>query len=216
MTEIYNPVQVGLRPMQARLTVIGFNKAIASFQIVQFDRAADGLSIPQIGHTVHVVADLQFFMALGLSFLAVVGLIMSSEFKANAACSRWSVVVGDLLMYLALSQTLAGYFAPLANRIEATAATLREQALGFKLFQSASLVAGGGAWFLATYIGPLASLVRSPFYRRTNIALGVAYLWVLMMFCWLTAKTVRAAAVTGDPPGLIVSVLTELAQPLRW
>jgi hypothetical protein len=216
MTDGYKPVQVGLRPMQARLTVIGFNKAIASFQIAQFDRAADSLGASGVGHTVHALANLQLYMALGLSFLAVMVLIMSNEFKASDACTHWSVVAGDLLMYLALSHTLAGYFAPLANRIEMTAVTLPDRTPVFKAYQSASVVAGGAAWFLATYIGPFTSLVRSPCFRRTNIVLGAAYLSVLVVFCWLTAETVRVSAVSGDQPGLMFSVLRELVQPLRW
>ena len=70
---------------------------------------------------------------------------------------------------------------------------------------------------MAVYVGPLVSLVRSPFHRRTNIVLGTAYLVVLLVLCWISAQTVRVeAAVPADEPGLIFSVLRELVQPLRW
>ena len=217
MPEDYKPVRVSLRVMQSRLTVIGFNKAIVSFQIAQLSRAADGLRVPGIGHTVHVVADLQLFMALGLSLLALMTFIMSCEFDEVGACTLWSTLAGDLLIYLALAHTVAGFFGPLATTNEMVAGKLPHKASESSILQSESIVIGGGAWFMATYVGPLVSLVRSPFDRRTSILFGIVYLLVLLVLCWLTAQTVRVeAAVPGDEPGMIFSVLRELVQPLRW
>jgi hypothetical protein len=53
------------------------------------------------------------------------------------------------------------------------------------ILHAALSVAGGAAWFLATYAGPIVSLLRSPFSRRTNIVLGVAYLVSLIMLSWV-------------------------------
>ena len=217
MSENHKPVRVAVNVMRARLTVIGFNIAIVSFQIAQLGRAADGLSVPGLGRVVHVVADLQLFMALGLSLIALPAFIMSSEYDEVGICSHWSLVAGDLLMYLALAHTVAGFFQPLAATIETVGGELPHKALEINILESGALVVGGTAWFLATYAGPIVSLLRSPFDRRTNITFAVAYLLALLVFSWLTAQTVRVeTAVPGDQPGMIFSMLRELVQPLRW
>jgi len=110
MPEERQPVRVAINVMRARLTVIGFNIAIVSFQIALLFSAADGLQVDGIGHAVHVVADMQLFMALALSLIALVVLIMSAEFDEIGVCTHWLLVVGDLLMYLALAHTVAGFF----------------------------------------------------------------------------------------------------------
>jgi len=217
MSKNNKPVRVAVNVMRARLTVIGFNIAIVSFQIAQLGKSTGGLRVPGIGHTVHVVADLQLFMALGLSLLALPAFIMSSELDEVGTCTHWSLVAGDLLMYMALAHTVAGFFGPLAITIETVGGNLPQKASEINILESGAIVVGGTAWFLAIYAGPVVSLLRSPFGRPTNIALGSAYLLVLILFCWLTSQTVRVeSAVPGDEPGVILGVLRELVQPLRW
>jgi cobalamin synthase len=105
----------------------------------------------------------------------------------------------------------------LAESIQIVAGKLPDKAAEIYILKSASIGAGGVAWFVAVYVGPLVSLVRSPFQRRANIALGTAYLVVVLVLCWVSAQTVQVeAAATADGPGLIFSILRELVQPLRW
>ncbi len=64
---------------------------------------------------------------------------------------------------------------------------------------------------------PGGSLVRSPFHRRTNIALGIAYLIVLVALAWVSSHAARVEATgSGGEHGLIFGVLRELVQPFRW
>ena len=100
MPEDRKTVRVAVNVMRARLTVIGFNIAIVSFQIAQLGRAAGGLSVPGIERSVHVVADLQLFMALGLSLIALPTFIMSSEFDEVGSCTHWSLMAGDRVFVL--------------------------------------------------------------------------------------------------------------------
>ena len=211
------PVRVAVNVMRARLTVIGFNIAIVSFQIAELYRVSGGLRVPGVDHTVHLGADMSLFMALALSLIALVAFIMSGAFDEVGYCTHWTLVAGDLLMYLALAHTVAGFFAPLETAIDLIAVKLPDQASEISFIHTASLVAGGVAWFLATYAGPIVSLVRSPFPRRTNIALGIAYLVVLIVLCWINSHAVRLEATgVGDERGLTFSILKELVQPLRW
>jgi hypothetical protein len=217
MSKNLKQVRVAVNVMRARLTVIGFNIAIVSFQIAQLGKSTGGLRVPGIAHTVHVVADLQLFMALGLSLLALPAFIMSSELDEVGTCTHWSLVAGDLLMYLALAHTVAGFFEPLATTIQTVGGELPQKASEINILESGAIVVGGTAWFLATYVGPVVSLMRSPFSRGTNITLGSAYVLVLIVFCWLTSQTVRVeAAISGDDPGMFLGVLRELVQPFRW
>jgi len=211
------PVRVAVNVMRARLTVIGFNIAIVSFQIVNLYGVSGGLRVPGVDHTVHLGADMSLFMALALSLVALVAFIMSGAFDEVGYCTHWTLVAGDLLMYLALAHTVAGFFAPLTASIEIFSAKLPDRASEIAILHTASLAAGGVAWFLAIYAGPVISLVRSPFSRRTNIALGAAYLILLLALAWVSSHAVLVeAAASGDESGLVISVLRELVQPLRW
>ena len=211
------PVRVAVNVMRARLTVIGFNIAIVSFQIAQLYRVSGGLRVPGVDHTVHLGADMSLFMALALSFIALVAFIMSGAFDEVGYCTHWTLVAGDLLMYLALAHTVAGFFAPLTAAIEILSANLPDQASEIAILHTASLVAGGVAWFLATYAGPVISLVRSPFPRRTNIVLGAAYLVVLLALSWVSSHAMRVEATgSGDEASLVMSILIELVQPFSW
>ncbi len=217
MSENRWPVRIAVNVMRARLTVIGFNIAIVSFQIVQLYRSSGGIKVPGIDHVVHIGASMALYMALALSLIALVAFILSSAYDEVGVCTHWSLVAGDLLMYLGLAHTLAGFFAPLAQSIEIFSANLPDHASDISILQTAALVAGGTAWFLAIYAGPVVSLVRSPFQRRINIALGMSYVVVLLALSWVSAHAVRVeTAVAGGESGMIVSVLGELVQPFRW
>jgi hypothetical protein len=217
MPENPKPVRIAVNVMRARLTVIGFNIAIVSFQIVNLYGLSGGIRVPGVDHVVHVGASMALFMALALSIIALVAFIMSGAFDEVGVCTHWTLVAGDLLMYLALAQTVAGFFAPLTTSIEIFSAKFPDQASEISILHTASLVTGGVAWFIATYTGPVVSLVRSPFHRRTNIALGVAYLVVLLALSWVSSHAARVEATgSGYEPGLMISVLRELVQPFRW
>jgi hypothetical protein len=211
------PVRVAVNVMRARLTVIGFNIAIVSFQIVNLYGVSGGIRVPGIDHAIHVEADIALFMALALSVVALVAFIMSSAYDEVGVCTHWSLVAGDLLMYLALAHTVAGFFQPWNAALEIFATKVPDQATQIGILHAAMAIAGGVAWFLAAYAGPVVALVRSPFQRQTNIALGFAYPVLLFVLAWVSAQAVRVeAAGAGDEPGLIFGVLRELVQPFRW
>ncbi|NOR24679.1 MAG: hypothetical protein GQ542_09855 [Desulforhopalus sp.] len=203
--------------MRARLTVIGFNIAIVSFQINQLYRVSGGLSVPGVDHSVHVGANMALFMALGLSMIALVAFIMSGTLDEVGYCTHWSLVAADLFMYLALAHTIAGFFQPLSGSIEDIAAKLPGEAAGISVLHIAVLITGGLGWFLATYIVPVVSLVRSPFSRSTNIILGVVYVVVLLLLFWVNAHSLEVETLgEGEGPWSITPVLKEMFQPFRW
>ena len=217
MPENSKSVRIAVNVMRARLTVIGFNIAIVSFQLVHLYGLSGGIKVPGVDHAVHLTADIALLMALALSLTALVAFIMSGALDEVGVCTHWSLVAGDLLMYLGLAYTVAGFFAPMGVAIDTFAAKISAQASAVAILRAALTVAGGLAWFLATYAGPAISLLRSPFDRRTNIALAVAYLVVLITLSWVNSQAVSVeAAGTAGETGLILGILRELVQPFRW
>ena len=211
------PVRVAVNVMRARLTVIGFNIAIVSFQLAHLYGMSGGIRVPGMDHPVHLTADIALLMALALSLTALLAFIMSGALDEVGVCTHWSLVAGDLLMYLGLAYTVAGFFAPVGVTIDSFAANISARASAVVILRAALTVAGGLAWFLATYVGPAVSLRRSPFPRRTNIALAVAYLVLLITLSWVNSQAVAVeAAGTADEKGFIMSILRELVQPFRW
>jgi hypothetical protein len=65
--------------MRARLTILGFNIAIVSFQISQLYRMSGGILIPGVDHPVHLTADRALFMSLAFSLIAFIAFIVSSD-----------------------------------------------------------------------------------------------------------------------------------------
>jgi len=210
-------VRVDVNVMRARLTVIGFNIAIVSFQLVHLRSLSGGIKVPGMEHAVHLTADAALLMALALSLCALMAFIISSSLDEVGVCTHWSLVVGDLLMYLGLAQTVAGFFSPLGVTINVFATNFPRNASQISILHAALSVAGGAAWFLATYAGPIVSLLRSPFSRRINIVLGVTYLVALIALSWVNSQAARVeAGVPVHEPGLVISILRELVQPFRW
>lgn len=217
MHENQAPVRIAVNIMRARLTVIGFNIAIVSFQISQLYRLSGGISVSGLNYTVHVAADMALYMALALSLIALVAFIISCGLDDVGYCTHWSLVAGDLLMYLGLAQTLTGFFMPLTESIMIFSTKLPDEAVAINSLQTAVLIAGGTGWFLATYIGPVVSLMRSPFKRMTNIMLGFAYLLLLLLIFTSNAQSLQIETLSpGDESKLISGVLKEFIQPFRW
>jgi len=97
------------------------------------------------------------------------------------------------------------------------ATKLPSEASGIYVLHLAVLITGGLGWFLAIYLGPIVSLLRSPFNKRINITLGMVYLVVLLLLFWVNANSLQVETF-GDGKGsrLILAVFMEMVQPFRW
>jgi hypothetical protein len=209
-------VRVAVNVMRARQTVIGFNIAIVSFQIAQLYRASGGIKVPGLEHQIHVTAELSLFMSLALSLIALIAMTSSSLMDEVGVCTHWSLQVGDVLMYLSLAYTLSGFFAPLEESMRVFTANLPDQGARAMVLQNAVLISAGFAWFLAMYVAPLTSLLRSPFPRRINLLVGLAYFTLILVLAWVNAQAVLIESVNLDRPAMFRLVFLELVQPFRW
>ncbi|MGD9019090.1 MAG: hypothetical protein PVF84_02505 [Desulfuromonadales bacterium] len=210
-------VRVAVNVMRSRLTLIGFNIAIVSFQMVFLNRLSGGMNVPGIDHNVHLGADMALFMSMALSLIAMVAFISSCALDEVGVCNHWSLVAGDLLMYLGLAHTATGFFVPLIRTLENFASRLPESAPEIAVLQGAIVVVGGVAWFATTYVGPVVSLLRSPFPPSSNRLLGGGYLVLLFGAAWIGAYSALVEAqATAGASGIIKLTLAKLVQPFWW
>jgi len=209
-------MRIAVNVMRARLTVIGFNIAVVSFQLSRLKFMPGGVSFSGIDSPVHVGSHVSLLLALPVSMAALVGYIFSSEYDEVGTCSSWSLVASDLLMYLGLALTVAGFFSPLNNSLEIMAADVPGQTTNFAILRYSLPIVGGITWFLAAYVGPLGALWRSPFSRSINTRLTTFYVLLFSYLCYVSASA-HAIDVDSSADGITLAQwLMEFVQPFRW
>lgn len=209
-------VRIAINVMRARLTVVGFNLAVITFQLGAVPRLPGAVPLPEIGRAVHLTADITLLLGLALSVIAMICFIASSAFDPQGSCDHWTLLAGDLFMYLGLAQSVAGFFQPLVGVLDAIGAPPHGTEVSLDAIYTAVIVSGGAAWLAATYVGPVVSLLRSPFSRAATLGLALVYLLLLGAVAFVSAESRRfEAAHSGDDPAAI-SVLGELFKPMRW
>jgi len=201
--------------MRARLTVIGFNIAVVSFQLGRLGGMPGGVDVPGIHEPFHASSHVSLLLAIPISMAAIVAYIFSSEFDEVGTCSSWSIVAADILMYLGLACTIAGFFSPIGTTLVVLEANAANQASHIIFVTEALIFTGGISWFLAAYVGPIRSLLKSPFPRLTNASLTAAY---LIIFGFLGYISASAGAVDTNSTTAITLAqwLMEFVQPFRW
>jgi len=216
MSETREPVRVAVNVMRARLTILGFNLAIITFQLSNMRTLEGGIMLPGIDFPVDMAAAAALFLGLAMSLTAMVAFIASGQLDPVGVCNHWSLLLGDLLMYVALSQTVAGFFGPFLFTMGQVSLAELAAAQEFANIHAAVTIAGAVAWAAAHYLGPVVSLFRSPFGRRTTVALGGVYLLLVLLIAWITttAWRLQSSGLGLDHPDPIW--LVGLFAPLYW
>lgn len=209
-------VRIAVNVMRARLTILGFNAAIITFQFDEIRVLQGGVALPGIDFPVHITAATSLFIGLALSMLAIASFLASAATDETATCDHWCYLLGDLLMYLALAQTVAGFFGPFLLTLGEVNLTQVDEARTFRDVRTVVAILGGTVWFAVQYVSPLVSLVRSPFNRRTTLALAGVYVLLLLLISWVvtTAWRLQAGRLGLDDPG--PPWLGGLVAPLYW
>jgi hypothetical protein len=210
-------VRIAVNVMRARLTIVGFNLAIVTFQLNAIRNFAGGVEIADLGETVHLSADVALLLGVAFSVAAMVLFVAAGAFDSVGVVDHPAVIAGDICMYLALSQSIAGFFDPIVATLRTAVAALPAPALGESALVILVVTMGGIGWSLAFYLGPIVSLLRSPFRRATNIALVGLYILLVAvtLTAGLLAGNLEAAASAEQPLGL-GAVPLFLMQPSRW
>ncbi len=216
MAELREPIRIAVNVMRARLTILGFNLAIITFQIKELPALDGGIQLPGLGKDLYVSAAAALFLGMALSIMAMVSFIASCAMDRDGTCNHWSLLAGDLLMYLALAQTVVGFFGAFHSEFERVVLSDPEQARLFALTSDVTHAFGGVAWALAAYLGPVVSLLRSPFGRRADVALALAYVVLLLLVGRVWTMALQLEAQSSDLESSLVSWLKGLVAPLVW
>jgi hypothetical protein len=201
--------------MRARLTVIGFNIAVVSFQLIRLKSLPGGVDVSGFENPIHVGSSVSLLLAIPVSMAAIVGYIFSSEYDETGTCTSWSIVAADLLMFMGLALTIAGFFSPLDDSLDIMAAGVSGQSVHMTVLHDSLLLTGGISWFLAAYVGPVRALWQSPFPRLTNTWLTIAYL-VLFGCLGLISASANAIDANITAGVTLAQWLIEFVQPFRW
>lgn len=216
MADSREPVRVAINVMRARLTIVGFNLAIVTFQLSSLGRLPGGVPLPGADYAFHGESTIALLMGLGLSVIAMVSFITSSAFDQQGTCTHWSLLAGDMFMYLGLAQSVAGSMISTLTALDQLPLDTAAQAADLGTARMALVIVGGVAWLAATYVGPVVSLLRSPFDWRANYGLGVVYMLLVLALAHVSAQARHFQAARGGIVGPPPTLLTELLQPLRW
>ena len=217
MSEGRQPVRIAVNVMRARLTVVGFNLAIITFQISVTPRFPGAIQLPNMAMPLHIVTDITLLIGLALSVIAMACFIASSQLDNEGICTHWSLLAGDLFMYLALAHSVGGFFSPVLHLLDQATLNVPPEVWELTIVRMGVIVTGGSAWFITAYAGPFVSLLRSPFGRRITTTLGVFYLLLLLLTAYINMQAVRLEAtrsgIAAEPEP---TLFNELLQPLRW
>jgi hypothetical protein len=142
--------------------------------------------------------------------------LASGALDQQGTCDHWSLLAGDLFMYLGLAQAVSGFFQPYVAVLDVIGPADAGSPVSLGAAYIAMLGFGGAAWLAATYVGPLISLLRSPFGRLPTRLLGVAYGLLLLALVYVGAETRRFEAASAGGDASAVTYVGEFLQPFRW
>ena len=211
-----SPVRIAVNTMRARLTILGFNLAIITFQLTHLSNQRSGTVVPGFDAPLHLPATLTLYFALLLSVAAMILLIGSGALSEDGACDPPALVAGDLLMYLGLAYTVSGFFQPLMTDLsERHLPTLRETEV-FQVLLQAVAVGTACVWMLAAYVGPIVSLLRAPYGRLQNAMIATGYLLLMVVLAYFIGLASDLQSDIEGRPASDWPVLRLLFLPIDW
>jgi hypothetical protein len=200
---------------RTRVTLLGFNLTVIAFlSALMLEARGDE------AFTHHLPGMASLFLSFSLSFLSAICLLASQELDHKGNSRPLLFSLGDILMYVALSQSLA---AMMRSSLRAIDKTVEHVAMNFGGNNSGSVVlallatVGVAAWMLTIYVGPVISIRRSPTSGRTQLVVISAYALVLLLtFAIATDAHMVQDVVLNDPEPTWKIFLCQFMQPLTW
>ncbi len=209
-------VRVAINTMRARLTILGFNLAVVTFQLGNMRVLGGGITLDGFKTAVHLSAGTLLLIGVALSLASIAVFLSASAIDREGTCDRRMLLAGDGLMYLALAQTVTGFFSPYRQALEAASFSTGVEGDILADIQIGMMMAGSASWFLITFVGPGVSLARSPNTRFQKllhvIAYGLALVFVSRV--WWAGQLIEGRGATGD--GSLSAWLCAFAAPLYW
>jgi hypothetical protein len=219
-------MNIALNIGRSRSSILSITLALYLFSIgVYISLAQDLDAVPAwIFLTSFVPIILGFTLALSSLLL----FLLSQRLDAIGSCEIWTFSVAELLMYLALAQTLSG---GLSNFVSAIGAALSQVP---RIFQLDPAVAGeirglatglyfslqaacGLIWGLLVYAAPAVFVYRIPLRRDRKWVLITGYAIALLGVFWISAYPYQIKARTaGKSTTLTYYFARQFWQPSLW
>ena len=209
-------VHVAVNTVRARLTILGFNLAIITFQIGNTRGLGGGTRLEGFETTVHLSTGVVLLIGLALSIASMVVFTTSSIFNREGTCDSRMLLTGDLLMYLALAQTVTGFFSSYERVLDVWVLSMNAEIGALSVVRSGIVIVGSAAWILVTYVGPTVSLVRSHHSLPLKVLHSTAYLTLLacISHLWWAAQQIEGRVIAVD--GLFYQWFNAFFAPFYW
>ena len=209
-------IAININAMRSRLVILGFNLAITTFQINNMRVLTGGLHIDGFVQNIHLSAGLVLLIGIALSIASMIAFIASSEMDREASCDHRPLLAADLLMYLALSHTVTGFFSPYLYMLNIMPMPTQVEQAEMSMILIGITIAGTTAWILATYVGPIVAFVRAPHGRVTKLLHAAGYIVILVCIShvWLGAQRLEGRTIAED--GSLSAWLSAFVAPLFW
>jgi hypothetical protein len=144
---------IGLNVTRTRVTLLGFNLSFVAFLVSLFLAVYE-----EQAFTDHLPAMSALFMAFTFSLLAAGALLTSQELDEAGRSRPWLFSLGDIMMYLALSQSMAGfsrkYLGATIEGVDRIHATYPGFESTGSFLRAMMIVLALLAWCLLSYAGP--------------------------------------------------------------
>jgi len=208
--------RVAINTMRARLTILGFNLAIITFQISNTRGLGGGTRLDGFETTVHLSTGTVLLIGLALTIASMVVFIASSSFDREGTCDGRMLLAGDMLMYLALAQTVSGFFSSYARVVEVLLIETEVAQGALSTIHIGIAIIGSTVWAIVIYAGPIVSLARSSHTRVTKLAHTAGYFAILIFIShlWRAAQQIEGRAIASE--GSLSAWFNAFAAPLYW
>ncbi len=209
------PWYISWNVTRTRVTLLGFNLPVVAFlsgtMLTVYQQQA-------FTHYFPVMSSL--FLAFTFSFLSASCLMASQELDREGLSRPWLFFLGDVLMYLALSQSLAAMVRRYLSALDQAVVFVQDpaDASGAGAFVL-EVLSGVGviAWCLTIYAGPIVSILRSPLRPRSRGLLFGIYVGFLLVIFSVATDAHRVQDIVLDEPEPTWRIfLWQFLQPLTW
>jgi hypothetical protein len=217
-------MEIALNVGRSRLNILGLTLALYLFMTGVFIALRQEYDVRPVW--VFLTSFVPIVIGFALTMASLLLFLLCQRLDVGHRCEIWSFSCRELLMYLALAQTLSGC---LQNFVIAIAGVLRvapeEQGFGTSPELEALsgglsgwlLFATGLVWAFVIYVAPVVFLVRISIARTKKWRLAVGYVVVLLAVFWISAYPFQIKAhVTGRPGTLASHFVKQFWQPALW
>lgn len=220
------PVLLALNLSRARITLLGFTLAVNLFALRTL------VGEPGSGAADRFALDLSIFLALFISFVvaavATLLFLLSQRLDPTGNSNVRVFAVAEMLMFVAVAQTISGVSQEFLALIAKTTGTLNSQAAGNDVAVAAALHAAVRAqamvhwltaliWCFVVYVAPLWSLSRFPDSTRAKSACLAFYMLVTGAVFVASAHAAQVLSLSrGEDASLWPLFFGQFVAPLIW